>query len=167
MMFMKENMGGFTFPHADQAEAKNDEAPDELEAFSLSAEWFSVTASLFLSSSIFGFPSGCSHLTYWEMDNMWDWDTCRLEIFSRKRSILDLWRIRWPTSTFSDLSCSPRLVEELSGLSELFLVSELVLIAVTFLSSTDDQSFLCLTNYCLVTKRLKSKCYDLFTPDEI
>lgn len=97
------------------------------------------------------------HVRLWYLQTKW----------SRKRFILDLWRIRSPTSTFSDLSCSPRLVEELSGLSELFLVSELVLIAVTFLSSTDDQSFLCLTNYCLVTKRLKSKCYDLFKPDEI
>ena len=69
MMFMKENIGGFTFPHADQAEAKNDDAPEELEAFSLSAECFSLTASLFLSSSMFGFPSGCSHLTYSEIDN--------------------------------------------------------------------------------------------------
>ena len=59
----------FTFPHADQAEAKNDDAPEELESFSLFSGGVSFAASLFLSSVMFGFPSGCSHLTYSVTDN--------------------------------------------------------------------------------------------------
>ena len=72
MMFMIGNILGFTFPHADQAEAKNDEAPEELEPFSSFTGGFSLTTSLFLSSSMFGFPSGCSHLTYSETHNLLD-----------------------------------------------------------------------------------------------
>ena len=59
----------FTFPHADQAEAKKDDAPEELESFSLFSGGVLFETSLFLSSSMFGFPSGCSHLTYSVIDN--------------------------------------------------------------------------------------------------
>ena len=59
-------MGALTFPHADQAEAKKDDAAGALDPLPLLGSGLSLMTSLFVSSSMVSLPSGgfgCSHFT--------------------------------------------------------------------------------------------------------